>query len=170
MKSRSSAVMFITTLFLLPAISSANDYSDTIANFKMAGESAGFFGDSYAYMVFPNVGEDGLGNGRAYQLGKYVGDVKINQVSTGQQAGSQAFSQIVFFKDRNAFENFTRNGVEFDANVQAVAISSGGASGDKNDAAAAGQYQKGLAVFTVAKGGSMYQGAVAGQKFKYKRN
>ena len=38
----------------------------------------------------------------------------------------------------------------------------------KKDAKTVGQYHKGMAVFTVAKGGLMYQAAVGGQKFKYK--
>ena len=40
--------------------------------------------------------------------------------------------------------------------------------GGKKDATTAGNYQKGVAVFTIAKGGLMYQAAVAGQKFSYK--
>jgi len=60
MKSKFSVMMIITTLFLLPAIASANEYSDTIALFKNAGESAGFFDNSYAYLVLPNVGKGGL--------------------------------------------------------------------------------------------------------------
>jgi hypothetical protein len=63
--------------------------------------------------------------------------------------------------------------------VQAVAITaaatastssggaSAGASGGKRDATTVGAYHKGLAVFTIAKGGLMYQAAVGGQKFKY---
>jgi hypothetical protein len=63
--------------------------------------------------------------------------------------------------------------------VQAVAITASaiasagtvgaaaGAAGGKKDAATAGKYHKGMAVFTVAKGGLMYQAAVGGQKFKY---
>ena len=35
------------------------------------------------------------------------------------------------------------------------------------DAATAGHYYKGLAVFTIVKGGAMYQATVAGQKFSY---
>lgn len=187
MKPKVSALLFITALFLMPAIASADPYADTIKMFKNAGESAAFFDKSYAYLVFPNIGKGGLGvgaahgSGRAYEQGKYVGDVKMNQVSIGLQAGGQAFSQIVFFEDKHAFEDFTRGEFEFDATVQAVAITSSatasagstgtsaGAAGGKNDAATAGQYRKGLAVFTVAKGGLMYQAAVAGQKFKFKK-
>ena len=187
MKTRIPALVFITALLLAPLQAFADEYSDTIARFKNAGESASFFDNSYAYLVFPNIGKGGLGvgaahgSGRAYEQGKYVGDVKMNQLSVGLQAGGQAFSQIVFFEDKHAFEDFTRGEFEFDATVQAVAITASatasagstgttsGAAGGKNDAATAGKYRKGLAVFTVAKGGLMYQAAVAGQKFKYKK-
>jgi lipid-binding SYLF domain-containing protein len=185
MKSRISALMFITALLLVPVTASADEYSDTIAVFKKAGESAAFFSNSYAYLVFPTVGKGGLGvgaahgSGRAYEQGKYVGDVKLNQVSIGLQAGGQAFSQMVFFEDKHAFEDFTKGEFEFDATVQAVAITASatasagstgtttGASGGQNNATTSGNYRKGLAVFTVAKGGLMYQAAVGGQKFKY---
>lgn len=187
MKSMTSSLMLVTALLLAPMTASADEYSDTIAMFKKAGESAAFFDNSYAYLVFPNIGKGGLGigaahgSGRAYEQGKYVGNVKMNQVSVGLQAGGQAFSQIVFFEDKHAFEDFTRGEFEFDATVQAVAITSSatasagstgtsaGAAGGKNDAATAGKYRKGLAVFTVAKGGLMYQAAVAGQKFKFSK-
>jgi lipid-binding SYLF domain-containing protein len=187
MKIRISALLLAATAFLFAAPASADEYTDTIVLFKKAGESAAFFNNSYAYLVFPNIGKGGLGvgaahgSGRAYEQGKYVGDVKMNQISVGLQAGGQAFSQVVFFEDKHAFEDFTRGEFEFDATVQAVAItasatasagSSGttsSAAGGKNDASTAGKYRKGLAVFTVAKGGLMYQAAVAGQKFKYKK-
>ena len=46
---------------------------------------------------------------------------------------------------------------------------SAGASGGKNNATTAGGgFHKGMAVFTIAKGGLMYQAAVGGQKFSYK--
>lgn len=187
MKSRISTLMFVATLLLASVPALADEYSDTITIFKNAGESAAFFNNSYAYLVFPNVGKGGLGvgaahgSGRAYEQGKYVGDVKLNQLSVGLQAGGQAFSQVVFFEDKHAFEDFAKGEFEFDATVQAVAITasataSAGSTGTtssaaagKNDATTAGKYRKGLAVFTVAKGGLMYQAAVGGQKFKFKR-
>jgi lipid-binding SYLF domain-containing protein len=186
MNTKLSALMLLSSLLWLAAPASADEYTDTITVFKNAGESAAFFNNSYAYAVLPNVGKGGLGvgaahgSGRVYEQGKYVGNVKMNQVSIGLQAGGQAFSQIVFFEDKRSFDEFRRGEFEFDATVQAVAItasatasagSSGtnaGAAGGKNDAATAGNYRKGLAVFTVAKGGLMYQAAVGGQKFKYK--
>ncbi len=110
--------------------------------------------------------------------------VTMNQLSVGLQAGGQAFSQIIFFEHKGAFDDFTKGNFEFDATVQAVAIkasatasagttgaSTGAATGGgKKEATSAGTYRKGMAVFTVAKGGLMYQAAVGGQKFKYKAN
>jgi hypothetical protein len=60
---------------------------------------------------------------------------------------------------------------EYDDTAGASAGTSGssaGASGGKKDATTVGQFHKGMAVFTVAKGGLMYEATVAGQKFKYK--
>jgi lipid-binding SYLF domain-containing protein len=181
-----SVLMFVATMLLFAMPASADEYDETIAVFKNAGESGTYFDKSYAYVVFPKVGKAGLGvggahgSGRLYEQGKYVGDVKMNQLSVGLQAGGQAFSQIVFLQDKRAFDEFTNGNFEFDATVQAVAITASatasagtagaaaGAAGGKNDATTAGKYHKGMAVFTVAKGGLMYQAAVGGQKFKYK--
>jgi len=186
MKRRISTFMFIAAMLLGGMTASADEFDDTVLIFKNAGESGTYFAKSYAYAVFPTVGKGGLGvgaahgSGRVYAQGAYVGDVKMNQVSVGFQAGGQAFSQIVFLQDKRAFDEFTSGSYEFDATVQAVAITASatasagtagaaaGAAGGKKDAATAGNYHKGMAVFTVAKGGLMYQAAVGGQKFKYK--
>ena len=47
--------------------------------------------------------------------------------------------------------------------------SSAGASGGQHDASTKeiGGYYKGMAVFTVAKGGLMYEASIGGQKFSY---
>ena len=187
MKSKFSSLMFVAALLLFAGAASADDYDDTIAVFKKSGESAAFFNNSHGYAVFPSIGKGGLGvgaahgSGRVYEQGKYVGDVKMNQISVGLQAGGQAFSEVVFFQDKRAFDEFAKGEFEFDATAQAVAITasatatagtsgnSAGAAGGKNDATTAGEYRKGTAVFTVAKGGLMYQAAIGGQKLKYKK-
>jgi lipid-binding SYLF domain-containing protein len=163
----------------------ANPYTDTVGLFRNAGESARFFDNCYGYAVFPTIGKAGLvvggahGSGRVYVHGSYVGNVTMNQLSAGFQAGGQAYSQIVFFENRRAFDEFTKGTYEFGADVNAVAITAaaGGsvgttgasaeASGGMKDAVTAGRYYKGLAVFTIVKGGAMYQATVAGQKFSY---
>jgi lipid-binding SYLF domain-containing protein len=178
--------MLIAVMSLVAVTAFADEYDDTVAIFKNAGESGSFFEKSYGYAVLPTVGKGGLGigaahgKGRVFEQGKYVGDVTMNQLSVGLQAGGQAFSQIIFFEDKRAFDEFTSGNFEFEATMQAVAItaaatasagtsgSAAGASGGKKDAATVGKYHKGMAVFTVAKGGLMYQATIAGQKFSYK--
>ncbi len=172
-------------LLVFAAASQAATYSDTVALFKNAGESAGFFNNCYGYAVFPTIGKGGLvvggahGRGRVYVHGHYVGDTSMTQVSIGFQAGGQAYSQIVFFENKAAFDDFTRGNFEFGADVNAVAITaaaggsvgttgaSADASGGMKDARTAGHYYKGYAVFTIVKGGAMYQATIAGQKFSY---
>jgi len=181
---RSLAVLWILAGTAAPAW--ADHYSDTIALFRKAGESGTFFAKSYGYAVFPSIAKGGLGvggaygRGRLYQHGKPVGATSVTQLSVGFQAGGQGYSEIIFFEDKLAFDKFTTGNFEFGANVGAVAITAGasasagtsgtsaGASGNKKDATTAGGYFEGIAVFTIAKGGLMYEATVGGQKVSYK--
>ena len=153
----------------------ADEYSDTTELFKNAGESAEFFKKSYGYAVFPTIGKAGVGvggahgTGHVYEKGKHVGEVTMNQLTVGLQLGGQAFSQIIFLEDKRAFDEFTSGNFEFGAEAGAVAITasasasagstgaSAGASAGKKDAKTVGEYRKGMAVFTIAKGGLMYE-------------
>ena len=164
----------------------ADEYADTVQLFKNAGQSGTFFDRAYGYAVFPTVGKGALGiggahgKGRVYAKGEYVGDTTLTQLSIGFQAGGQAYSQIVFFEDERAYREFTSGEFGFGAGVSAVAITaaasasasttgaSTGVSGGKKDATTTGGYYKGMAVFTIAKGGLMYEAALAGQKFSYR--
>ena len=161
--------------------------AETAKLFQDAGESAGFFKNSYGYAVFPTIGKAGLGIGGAhgsgcvYGQGKQVGTAKMNQVSIGWQAGAQGYSLLVFFEDERAFKDFTSGNFEFGAKASAVAITAGasagastsgtssGASGGKNDATTKSRtgYEKGMASFSIIKGGLMYEAALGGAKFKY---
>ncbi len=164
----------------------ADNYTDTIKVFQNAGESGSFFGDSYGYAVFPTIGKGGIGiggaygKGRVYGRGSYTGDTSMTQLSVGFQFGGQAYSQIIFFEDQRAYDEFTGGNFEFSADASAVAITAGasasagstgssaGASGGQSSATTRGNYHKGMATFTVAKGGLMYEAVLAGQKFSYK--
>jgi lipid-binding SYLF domain-containing protein len=178
-------------LLLVAAVAVAasdEDYRNTVDLFKHAGESSGYFKTSYGYAVFPNIGKGAFvvggayGKGRVYERGKWLGDTSLAQVSVGFQAGGEGYSQIVFFQDKRALDEFTNGNFEFDAGVRVVAITasaggeagtqgvSGDVSGGKKDAATAnaGDYYKGMAVFTIVKGGALYQASLAGQKYSYK--
>lgn len=174
-------------LALLPFLSAwADPFSDTTSIFQRAGESNHFFDNSYGYALFPTIGKAGIGlggaygTGRVYKHGIYVGNISMTQVSVGFQLGAQGFSQIVFLQDERAFNEFTGSNFEFGATAGVVAITAGAqagvstsgssasASGGRHDATTVGKYYKGMAIFTVAKGGLMYEANVSGQKFTYK--
>src|SRR5450631_1705342 len=185
MKSTMVARAVIASIGMMFAVAHADSYSDTVGLFKHANQSASFIKASYGYAVFPTIGKAGLGvggafgKGRVYSQGKLIGDVSMSQLSVGFQAGGQSYSQIVFFENKRALDDFTSGNFEFGANVGAIAITasasaSGGttgasaaASGGKKDAATAGEYHDGMVVFTIAKGGLMYEASVSGQKFSY---
>jgi len=138
----------------------------TIATFKKKDSGIqAFFDRSYGYAVFPTVGKGGFGIGGAFGTGsvfrnnKAIGSAKLVQVSIGFQAGGQAYSEVIFFQTESAFRNFTNGNLKLSAQVSAVAI--------KEGAAASANFRQGIAVFTMAKGGLMYEATVAGQSFEY---
>jgi len=181
------AVLVALALAFVSAAAWADDDAEAIQLFKNAGQSNAFFAKSYGYAIFPTVGKAGLvvggarGEGHVYEKGKVIGSAKVTQLSVGLQAGGQAYSEIIFFKDKRALDEFTSGNFEFGAGVNAIAItasagastgttgSGAGASGGKNDAATVGEFHKGMAVFTIAKGGLMYEASVSGQKFSFER-
>jgi lipid-binding SYLF domain-containing protein len=164
----------------------ASDYEKTIESFRKANQSADFFTTAYGYAVFPKIGKGGIGiggaygKGHVYQGGTVVGDCSMKQATIGFQLGGQAYSQIIFFEDERAFKEFTSGSFEFGAEASAVAVTAGagakagttgasaGASAGQNDAKVVGEYYKGMATFTLAKGGLMYEATIGGQKFSYK--
>jgi lipid-binding SYLF domain-containing protein len=187
MRVRKLAVIF-SLLLIIPIAQAfaADKYDEALKVFRDAGESGKFFDKSYGYALFPTIGEGAVGiggahgDGRVYQAGKHVGDTEVSQVTVGLQLGGKSYSQIIFFEDKRAFDEFTSGNFEFGAEAQAVAITAGasaqtsttgssaGASGGKHDATTTGGYYKGMATFAVAKGGLMAEASVGGQKFTYK--
>jgi lipid-binding SYLF domain-containing protein len=164
----------------------ADEYADTVSLFQNAGASGDFFKTAYGYAVFPTIGKGGIvvggayGTGRVFEKGSPIGDATMTQVSVGFQLGGQAYSEIIFFEDARALKEFTSGSFAFGADASVIAItaaanatasttgSSAGVSGGKKDAATVGKYQRGMATFTVAKGGLMYEATLAGQKFTFK--
>ena len=123
-----------------------------------------FFDKATGYAVFPNVGKGGFGIGGARGKGllkvggETVAVVTLTQLTFGFQAGGQAYSEFIFFEDDLALGNFKRGNYELGAQASAVAITAG--------ASADADFNEGVAIFTQAKGGLMYEATVGGQKFK----
>lgn len=143
-----------------------NKVAETIAEFKRKDANLKkFFKEAYGYAIFPTVGKGGMGiggaygKGEVYQKGALIGTTSLKQISIGFQFGGQAYSEIIFFKNKEALDRFTSDSYELSAQASAVAVKAG--------AATTAVYDNGLAIFTMAKGGLMYEATVAGQKFSY---
>jgi lipid-binding SYLF domain-containing protein len=166
-------------------VARADSYDDTIHSFRQAGKSGTFFAKAYGYAVFPTVGGAGFvigaahGKGRVFTHGMLRGDTTMNLVSAGLQAGAKAYSEIIFFEDKRALDEFESGHFQFGADASAVAITAGAeagagttgvsseASAESSNANTSGGYFNGMAVFTIAKGGLMYAATISGQQFTY---
>ena len=123
-----------------------------------------FFDESVGYVVIPTVGKAGFGIGGArgkgvlYENGAVTAVITLTQLSFGFQAGGQAYSEFIFFEDDATLTNFKRGNYELGAQASAVAVTAG--------VSADAEFNGGMAIFTQAKGGLMYEASVGGQKFK----
>ena len=185
MQTQLRKFLVLVLLMFVCAQAFADSAADAIKVFRGAGQSGPFFDKSYGYALFPTIGKGGIGiggahgKGKVYAGGKYVGDTSMTQITVGFQLGGQAYSEIIFFQDKPAFDAFTSGNFEFGAQVSAVAITAGasaqagttgttaGASTTQENATTSANYSNGMAVFTVAKGGLMYEASIGGQKFGY---
>ena len=136
-----------------------------LERFKEVPRLKNFFKKSNAYAVFPNVIKGGIGvggargDGEVFQGCKAIGSTTMTQVSVGFQLGGQAFSQIIFFKDKSDTNRFTQGNFEFGASASAALITEG--------AATEAAYSDGVGVLTLSKGGLMYEASIGGQKFSF---
>jgi lipid-binding SYLF domain-containing protein len=73
--------------------------------------------------------------------------------------GGQKYSEVIFFKNKKALDEFCGGKFEFGAQASAIAVTAGRSA----DAA----YDHCVAVFTMARGGLMYEASVGGQKFTF---
>lgn len=138
----------------------------TVKAFKTQDPSMSkFFDSASGWAVFPTVGKGAIGIGGAYgkgvlyEGGRVVGYTSLSQGTIGFQLGGQAYSEIIFFKGDQAVEDFKRGNMEFSAQASAVAATAG--------ASADADFEGGVAVFTMAKGGLMFEASIGGQKFTY---
>lgn len=180
----------VCAVLLLLAFSNpaqADKFTDTIAIYEKSAAVRPFLNSAYGYAVFPTIGKGGFvvgaayGKGLVYRDGKVTGETELVKVSIGFLVGGQAFSEMIFFEDQRAYDEFTSGSFEFDAVASAVAITASiqakagteGVGASATVGPATGQqaktgYHKGMAVFTHAKGGLMLEAAVGGQNFSFK--
>ena len=176
-------IVFLFSLLSVAGSSAwANSYSEAIESFSNAGESGAYFKTAYGYAVFPTIGKGGFvvggayGKGRVFARAKHVGSSTVTQATVGFQLGGQAYSQLILFKNFDVYSDFIKGQFEFGADVTAVALTYGaqagastkGASASAGDTKGVATWKRGMAVYTIAKGGLMYEASIGGQKFKYK--
>jgi lipid-binding SYLF domain-containing protein len=176
------------SLFLLLAASttataaSLGKCQESMKDFRNLGNVSQLLDESYGYAVLPTIGKGGMGVGGAggsgcvFAGGRHTGDVTMGQVTIGWQLGGQAYSQLILFKNADTYQEFTRGNFEFGADATAVALTYGaaasattqGASASAGDTKAKGAWKRGMAIFTLAKGGLMYEASIGGQKYNFK--
>ncbi len=186
MKSRH----FLTGMLLVGLVTTAfaqkvRDVSATVELFRDIPQVAPYFDASYGYAVWPRIGRGGLGigasrgRGQVYVNGQLTGFSTHTEVSIGFQAGGQTYRQIVFFQNKEAYDEFTEDSFEFDASAQAVAVTASAEAGagttgartsagvGSPNAAVGGGYTNGMQIFTMAEGGLMYKATIAGQRYNF---
>lgn len=177
-------VITLITFIVCTSAVVASEVSDDKEALKILQRSdvvSKFHKTAYGYAVFPTIGKGGIGIGGAhgtggvYKGGAKIGDVSMTQISIGFQLGGQAYRQVIYFQDKRSFDEFTSGSFEFGAQAEAIAITSSagaqagteGSSASANDAQAEASYHKGIIVFSMGKGGLMFQAALGGQKYDY---
>ena len=185
---KSVVILFVVALFSFDtyAANTLEKSKLTINTFKTNTMALSFFDRSYGWAVFPTIGKGGLGIGAAhgkgvlFEQGTAIGIAKMTQLSLGFLAGGQAYSEIIFFKDKKAFDRFKSGKFEFSANASAIAIkayanassstvgNTANAGVDEDQSKSKAGFVNGMAVITLAKGGLMYEASLAGQKYRFK--
>ena len=175
-------LMGILAAFSMPlAASSVNAEKAAVKEFLKSEVVKKFHANAYGYAVFPGIAKGGIGIGGAhgkggvYRAGKRTGNTTMSQISIGLQLGGQAFRQIIYFEDKRAYGEFTSGSFEFGAQAEAIAITASvgaqagtdGASTSANQKQKGSRYHKGMIVFTMGKGGLMYQATIGGQAYEF---
>jgi len=166
MKARGMLIAAAVVLAFPVLATAQRDAASVIAKFKHKNPRIGrAFASAYGYAIFPTVGKGAVGiggahgSGEVFERGRRIGRSSLTQVTIGFQLGGQAYSEVVFFKDKTALDDFKRGNFELDAQASAIALTAR-ASGDL-------AYNHGVAIVTMGKGGLMYEASVGGQKFSY---
>jgi lipid-binding SYLF domain-containing protein len=176
--NRSSVAMLIVSLALLPWLAGCAT-EPYVRGGSFDQETAGaitlfnrtdltmqkLFDSAAGYAVFPTVTKGAIGigaahgEGQVFANGKLIGLSSLSQGTVGLQLGAQEYAEVIFFQDKVALDRFAEGQWALSAQATAVAAAEGAAA-DVN-------YQKGVMVFTVAKGGLMFEASVGGQRFTF---
>ena len=105
----------------------------------------------------------------------------MKKINAGAKLGGEEYRKIIFFEKKRNFKKFTSGKFEFGAQAKDVAINAGASDAATNNGSADGasithNFTKnvastchGMTIFTVDKGGMMYEASIGGMKFNYKK-
>jgi lipid-binding SYLF domain-containing protein len=148
------------------AATTEQDVKTALAEFERTNPKVKpFLESAHGYAVFPTVAKGAIGIGGAhgdglvYEKGKLIGATTLSQITIGFQLGGQAYRELIVFQNKQSLDKFKGGNFEFDAQASGVAVT----AGISFDAA----YEHGVAIFTMAKGGLMYEASIGGQKFSF---
>jgi lipid-binding SYLF domain-containing protein len=143
-----------------------NAAKEIIAKFKAKDSGIiRFFDMAHGYAVFPKITKGGMligaahGSGVVYEKGVFVGSATLSQGTVGFQLGFQSYSEIIFFKNKEALDRLKNGGLKFSGQASAIAAEEG-ASVDVD-------YEEGVAVFTLPRAGLMAEASIGGQHFSF---
>ena len=139
---------------------------EAIAAFKKTDPSIdAFFKKAHGYAVFPEITKGAIGiggaagDGTVFERGAAIGSSSMTQVTIGLQLGGETYSEVIFFKDKAALDNFKGGNYEVAAGASAIAL--------KDGVSKTADYDNGVAIFTMGTGGLMFEASIGGQKFSF---
>jgi lipid-binding SYLF domain-containing protein len=94
-----------------------------------------------------------------FERGVKVGYCDMSQATIGLALGGQAYTEIVAFENKAAFDNFKNGKLKLAAQATAVALKAG--------ASANAKYTDGVSVLTVSEEGLMVEAAIGAQTFSF---
>lgn len=165
------AVFAAMAVAMMPALADGHaedvkQAENALASFESKDPSiAEMIAGAHGYVVFPLIEKGAVivgaahGRGIAFEGGEAIGRAAVTQATVGLQLGAQNYSQLMVFKDPEAFARFKENKWAWAAEATAVAMTAGAAS--KTD------FVNGVAVFVTDQEGVMASLAVGGQKFTF---
>lgn len=169
-----TAISFGLALFCTVAIAQNNKEKERISDAEATkaafieenDKTSEFFNSAFGYAIYPSIGKGAIGiggahgNGVLFKGGAAQAPTSMSQVTIGFQWGGQAYMEVVFFEDLRAYDNFVSGKLKLSGQASAVAVTAGASFDVK--------YNDGVAIFTMVKGGLMYEASVGGQKFDVK--
>ena len=123
------------------------------------------FEDSHGYAIFLAVTQGAAGIGAAhgwgivFKDGDPIGYAELTQGTLGAQLGGEEYRQVIFFEHESALRRFTQGQLAFAARASVTAAREG--------ASADADFSDDVLVFTMRRGGAMFQAAIGGQNFSF---